>query len=491
MSSNRAVVIGASIAGLLAAAALAEHADEVVVVDRDTLPVDATPRAGAPQSRHVHGLLARGREAMEELLPGLTDELVGQGARLGDFQQSAGFLVGGRPLARAASGLLTLAVSRALLERQVRRRVEALPNVSIRDRTAVLGLALDPASGPGSARVVGVRVSHLDWPGTSECIDAALVVDASGRNSRAPEWLDQAGYDQPVEEHVRIDVCYATRSFRRHPDDLGGDLALIESVGEVVPRSALIVAQEDDRWIAGITGYFGDRPPTDLPGFLAFAATCEGPLAEILAGLEPLDDGATYRFPANVRRRYERLARFPAGLLVTGDAICAFDPAYGQGMTVAALEALELRGVLRESAGARAGLGDLLAAAFFRRAAGHVDTPWMLVVGRDLELPGSTQPVPLRTRLVNRYVRALLGGATTDPVLATAFLRVSHLVAPPQTLFAPGVVARVIRARWTGRTEKSTGYREDFPVSGRVIGSPDNSAAPANSAAPDVPAAQR
>ncbi len=450
MGSDRAVVIGASIAGLLAAAALAEHVAEVVVVDRDTLPVDATPRSGAPQSRHVHGLLARGREAMEELLPGLTDELVAQGAQLGDFQEETHFLVGGRPLARGASGLLTLGVSRALLERQVRRRVEALPNVTVRDRTAVLGLVLDEGRGPRPRRVVGIGVSGLDWPGTAEVLDARLVVDASGRSSRTPEWLAQSGYPQPEQEQVRIDVSYATRTFRRRPGDLDGVLAFIESVGDVVPRSALVVAQEDDRWIAGITGYFGDRPPTDLPGFLEFARTCEGPLGELLAGLEPLDEGWTYRFPSNVRRRYERLRSFPAGLLVTGDALCAFDPAYGQGMTVAALEALELRGLLDETVQGGRAATEVAARTFFGRAARHVDTPWMLVVGRDLELTGSPQAPPLRTRVVNRYVRALLAAATQDASLATAFLRVSHLVAAPPSLFAPAVVAKVVRAHLRG-----------------------------------------
>ncbi|WP_347351574.1 hypothetical protein [Intrasporangium sp.] len=431
---RRAVVIGASIAGLLAARVLAEHYTQVVLLDRDELPPEPTARPGVPHGRQVHGLLARGREVIEELLPGLTEQLVTRGALLGDFQSQARFYVDGHPLAAGTSGLLALAVSRPLLEWQVRQQVAALPNVQIRDRTSVLDLDCAPDSAPGAMRVTGVRLTRPDHPGPSTVLAADLVLDASGRTSRTPEQLQRRGYLAPPEEHVRIDVCYATRQFRRRPEHLSGQVALIEPVGSAIPRAGLLLAQEGDRWVAGLTGYHGDRPPTDLPGFLAYADSCPGPLGATLRGLDPIDDGHTYRFPANVRRRYERLTSFPEGLLVTGDALCAFDPAYGQGMTVAALEALELRTCLRAGR-------HQLAPRFFRRAATHIDTPWTLVVGRDRELPGATDPAPLATRLLNRYLRAVMTAAVHDPDLARTFLRVSHLTAPPSTLFTPRVIA--------------------------------------------------
>ncbi|MDE9364714.1 FAD-dependent monooxygenase [Luteipulveratus sp. YIM 133132] len=442
---SRAVVIGGSLAGLLSASALADHADEVVVLDRDRLPDEPLARSGVPQSQHVHGLLASGREAMEELLPGLTDELCALGGELGDFQDRTQFYVGDRTLAGGTSGLLALAVSRPLLEHRVRTRVAALPNVTIRERTTVLDLVLDDESGP-TARVVGVAVAPLDGvagpekaPSGVETVPADLVVDASGRTARTPEWLERRGFPAPAEERVRIDVAYATRQFRRSATHADGLVAVLQPSSPELPRSAIMLAQEGDRWIVGLTGYHGVRPPTDLEEFIAYAATHPGPVGRMLPTLEPLDDGATYRFAANVRRRYEKVRRFPAGLLVTGDALCAFDPAYGQGMSVAALEALELRGCLADGT-------DDLARRFFARAARHVDTPWTLVVGRDRELPGSTDPAPWATRMMNRYVGALLRAACDDAELATVFLRVSHLAAPPSTLMTPRVVAKVARA---------------------------------------------
>jgi 2-polyprenyl-6-methoxyphenol hydroxylase-like FAD-dependent oxidoreductase len=435
---TRAVVIGGSIAGLLAARALSDYYEHVVVLDRDRVPEDPVARSGVPQMRHSHALLAKGREAMEDLLPGLTAELVAQGALLRDVQEEPSFHVAGRPLATARSGLLALGVSRPLLEWQVRRRVEALPGVELRDRTSVLDLVFDDAK----AVVTGVSVSHMDWAGGCETIKADLVVDASGRTGRTVEWLERRGYAGPPEEHHRVDVVYATRQFEA-PPGVTMPTALLQPVTPDVPRSAVMLPQEGGRWTVSIAGYHGERPPTALGDFTAYARSVPGPMADVLERLWPLDDGLTYRFPANVRRRYERMRRFPDGLLVAGDAMCAFDPAFGQGMTVAALEAWELHGCLRTGSAN-------VAQRYFRRAAVHIDTPWTITVGRDLQLPGSPEGAPLATRLVNRYIAALLRAAVDDAELATAFLRVSHLAARPPSLMAPRYAVRVLRAAMRG-----------------------------------------
>ncbi len=160
-------------------------------------------------------------------------------------------------------------------------------------------------------------------------------------------------------------------------------------------------------------------------------------IAQVLDHLEPLDDGCTYRFQASVRRRYERLADFPDGLVVIGDALCSFDPAFGQGMSVAALEAVVLRATLAEG---RTGLGRR----FFARAAHHVETPWQIVVGGMPPAPGATARKPFPERLLGSYLTALRYAAVDDPALASAFLRVAHLTAPPRSLTAPRYVARVL-----------------------------------------------
>jgi 2-polyprenyl-6-methoxyphenol hydroxylase-like FAD-dependent oxidoreductase len=431
---DRAVVIGSSVAGLLAARALSDAYREVVVLDRDELPYGPVARRGVPQIRHAHGLLAGGREAMEDLLPGLTADLVAAGGAAGDAQERLHYYVGARRYPTGTLGLTAVAVSRVLLEWTIRRRVAETPGIVFYDRSSVLDLTFSE----DGRRVTGLVVSSVDRPGSPRLLEADLVVDASGRTSRTPEWLERRGFQPPEEERVRCDISYATRRFRRRPGDAGEALAVLQPASAAVPRSGVLIAQENDEWVAGLTGYHGVRPPTALPEFLAYARTLEAPaMATILERLEPLDDGCTYRFQASVRRRYERLVDVPDGIVVIGDALCSFDPAFGQGMSTAALEAVALRAALAEG---RTDLGRR----FFHSAAQHVDTPWQIVVGGMPPAPGTTVRKPWADRLVGSYLTALRYAALDDPTLARAFLRVAHMTAPPQSLMRPGLVARVL-----------------------------------------------
>ncbi|MCK2220494.1 tryptophan 7-halogenase [Actinomadura sp. ATCC 31491] len=419
---DHAVVIGASVSGLLSAAALHRLFAKVTVLDRDTLPAADGHRKGTGQSRHAHGLLSRGLAAMDELLPGLSAELVAQGALRCDPLAQARNVHGGRRLARDRCDLDSLLVSRPLLEGQIRRRVAALPGVRVLAGRGVTGLLTQ------EGRVTGVRLAG------GEPVPADLVVDAAGRGSRVPIWLGELGHEPPREERVELDLRYGTREFRRRPGEMGGDLIVIIGPTPERPRFGVALALEDDRWIVTLGGY-GESPGLDLPAFAGYAATLPAPdLCHLLATAEPIGEPRSYRTPAGVRRRYERLARFPEGLLVTGDAVCAFNPLYGQGMTVAALEAK----VLLEA--------ELTPRAFFRRVAGIVDGPWEITVGGDLKLPVvAGEPSP-RTRLVNAYLERYLAAAAHDPELARRFLRVAHLYDPPPALMSPPALLRVLRS---------------------------------------------
>lgn len=451
-----AVVIGAGIAGLLAARVLAEHVGRVVVLERDTLPEDAVPRGGAPQSAHAHALLSRGLGVLEELFPGLTADLVAQGAMAGDPQEHFRWITEGRPMARGTSGLGGLLVSRPLLEREVRRRTLADPRIGVRERVVVRAPLHD-----GAGRVTGVAGVHRDDPaGHGEHRwDADLVVDASGRQSSAPGWLSALGFEPPQEERVEVDVAYATRHYRREPGHLDGDLGLAMAATPDIPRGGVLLAQEGDRWICGLSGFVGNRPPLDHDGFEAYAASLPSPvLYDLIRSAVPLDEPRRFRYPASVRRRYERLRRSPRGLLVTGDAICSFDPVYGQGMTVACLEASVLRDVLR------GGLDrPSLAQEFWRACAPVVDIPWQIAAGGDRRLPGVPGPVDRRTRLLNGYVARVQRAAAVDPAVGTAFLRVANLEAPPSSLVSPSVLARVLRA---SRRPQAVVTRRPVPAGG-------------------------
>lgn len=428
-SPRTAIVIGASMGGLLAACALSEAYEKVLIFDRDSLPDSAAARRGVPQGRQLHVLLSRGREALEQLLPGLTGELQRAGAPLVDLHGEVHWYNDGYLMRRASSELVALGLSRPLLEHAVRERVAALPGVEIRPQTDVSGLTTTP----DRRRVTGVRASEAIF-------EADLVIDAGGRACRTPVWLDELGYRRPVEEQVRVGVTYVTRTYRRHPGLIGDLSGAITNAMPGSPRAGIVAAMEDDRYAVALSGMLGEQPPTDEAGMVDFAGTLPLPeLAEVISTAEPASDAVTMRFPTSVRRRYERLRQFPDGYLVVADALCSFNPIYGQGITVAALEALLLRRLLATGATRH------LARRFFRGAARLIDAPWSIAVGTDLRFAEVEGRRGLKVRFVNAYVHRLHMAATADPVLGAAFLRVLNLVDPPARLLAPGTAFRVLR----------------------------------------------
>ncbi|HEX6871472.1 MAG TPA: FAD-dependent monooxygenase [Micromonosporaceae bacterium] len=431
---NRAVVIGASVGGLLAARALSETYAEITLIDRDRLPIEATSRKAVPQGRQLHVLLARGRQALEELFPGLSDELASRGAPLVDLHGEVHWCNDGFDMLRAPSSLLAFGLSRPMLEHVLRQRVAAMPGVRIMAGHEVVDLITTP----DRTRITGVRVRPQDSDAVPDAIEADLVVDAGGRASRTPVWLTALGYQPPEQEQVPVGVTYVTRTYQREPGQLAGMMGVLTNATPRLPRAGIVAPQEDGRFAVALSGMLGEEPPTDDEGMGAFADTLAAPgVAEIVRTAKPLSPPAKMRFPASVRRRYEQLHDFPDGYLVIADALCSFNPIYGQGMTVAALEALLLRRLLARRQ-------ERLAHQFFRRSAKIIDGPWSISVGTDLrfpEVPGRRTPL---VRFVNAYVHRLHAAATADPVLGAAFLRVINLIDPPTALLAPGIMRRVV-----------------------------------------------
>jgi 2-polyprenyl-6-methoxyphenol hydroxylase-like FAD-dependent oxidoreductase len=432
---DRAIVLGASMAGLLAAHVLADSYGQVIVIERDQLPETSMHRRSVPHGRHLHALAARGQQALEELFPGLTAELVAHGAMAGSLLANARMCLSGHRLRQTDTGLVLLCASRPFLEAHVRARVRAHPNVTWLDRCDVVGLA----TSPDSRRVTGARVLRRADSSAEEVLLADLVVDASGRGSRTPAWLESLGYPSPELEQVRIGLAYATRIYRLSPGALGGDLAILDAATPQLPRTGALLALEGDRWMVTLAGILGDRPPTDPDGFVHFARSLRfSDIYETIRDAEPLDDPVGFHFPASARHRYERLARFPAGFLVVGDAVCSFNPIYGQGMSVAALEALMMRGHLERGIEPQPNR-------WFRDLARVIDVAWDMSAGGDLVFPGVPGRRTLKSRLLGAYLARLHAAAAHDAELAAAFIRVAGLVAPPQSLLHPSVVLRVLR----------------------------------------------
>lgn len=441
---SSAIVLGASMSGLLAARALSHHFEHVTVVERDVLSEGAEVRHGVPQAAHAHGLLASGYRVMDEYFPGLMDELTGFGASPADVARDFLWFQYGCWKLRYDSGLRGIAVSRPCLEAAIRRRVKALPNV-----TFVEGAhGVRPMFNAAAGRVTGLIVRRQNCH-AQEQLAADLVIDATGRGSRSPRWLEEGGFSQPEMRVVKVNVGYATRIFERRSGEFfntsGG---LVSGTPPGNTRYAAVLAAEGNRWVVTLVGTGGDYPSTDEKEWMKFAASLPVPAVyNLVSTARPLTPIISYRFPAYHRWIYEQMKRFPPGYLVTGDALCNFNPIYGQGMSVAALEAKALDECLAT------GL-DGLASRFFSRAGKIIDIPWLIATGEDLRFPQVEGKRPMGFRLMSRYFERVHAVASEDPVVCDKFFHVLNLFTPPVSLMSPRIAWRVL-VRPAPRTTES------------------------------------
>jgi 2-polyprenyl-6-methoxyphenol hydroxylase-like FAD-dependent oxidoreductase len=459
---GHAVVIGGSIAGLLAARVLAGHFRQVTVLERDRLARTPGPRKGVPQGSHVHAVLVRGQQIMERLLPGLTAELCARGAVLLSAGRELAWHHAGGWRARHDSELAFLSMTRPLLEAVIAARVAALPNVTAREGSRVAGLLDD-----GKGRVRGVRVGPAGGA-RDAAIRADLVVDATGRGSAVPQRLAELGFDPPATESLPASVAYASCTFRQRAHGQGWRALIVNDAA--AKRSGLLFPIEGGRWLVTLVGLFDQPMPEDHDAFLAFTRSLPVPgLHEAIRTAEPLSPIARFRFPGSQRHRYERLAQLPEGLIALGDAVCSFNPVYGQGMTVAAIEA-ELLGRLLEQARAQGGPGPDFARRWFLDIAPAVDAAWGGVTLEDLRHPELAQRRPLRLRLLQWYTARLHRATHRSAVVTDRFYRVMNFLAPPATLFRPRVLAAVLlggagaAAKPSLQPETSSGSRPPVPT---------------------------
>lgn len=464
-NGSHALVIGSGIAGLLAARVLLNHFDYITVVERDSLPEQPQPRPGVPQAVQSHAILVRGQRILEQLFPGLSAELIAAGAISVDWSADVLYLSSKDTAPRCPSELITPVCSRNLLEWAIRRRLTGCGCLQFLEATQVKKLLTDESQ----SRVTGVQLR--DAPAGKSLkgdrdnsqlgeLTADLIVDASGRNSSLPKWLEELGYPVPSETVIDASLGYTTRWYER-PAHWKPDWKMLF----VLPkpphesRCGVLVPVEGNRWLLSLYSFGRDYPPTDEIGFLEFARTLRSPiLYEVVKDAKPLSPVYSYRRTENRLRHYEQLSKLPEGIVALGDAVFAFNPYYTQGMTAAALSALVLDRCLhqqwRQSQNAPLGFGQH----FQKHLARSLKAPWLNSTRRDRAWLTSEDSIDKAKKpnkinqFLRQYVEQVMLLSMDCPEVHRTMLEMYHMVKPPVALFQPNIAAKVLRQAWKRKT---------------------------------------
>jgi len=436
---NRAVVIGAGMGGLTAARAVAPYFEHVIIIERDALPAEPSDRAGTPQAKHVHALLAGGQRALGELFPGFEHDLQKGGAvplRVGfDTRMER---PGYDPFPQRDLGFDSYGLSRALVEFVIRTRLASDANIEIRQGCRVEKLTAD------AKRRTVTGVGYADADGKRLDLDAQLVVEASGRGDLTLALLESIGLPTPPVTTIGVDIAYATAIFQI-PDNAPGDWkGVFHLPMPPSSRGALLLPLEGQRWILTLAGRHGDNPPGDEAGFMAFVQSFRTrTIYEAIRSAKRLGDIVRYRFPESIHRHYERLDAFPSGLVLLGDAVCRFNPIWGQGMSVAAQEACALSRRLANRAGEQDPLAGF-AQAFFAETASLIVTPWAQAVIPDFIHPQTRGERPPDFERSLKIGLAMTKLAARDPAVHRLTAEVGSLLKPRTVYMDPDLTGRVM-----------------------------------------------
>jgi 2-polyprenyl-6-methoxyphenol hydroxylase-like FAD-dependent oxidoreductase len=435
---HRAIVIGGSIAGLVAARALSDHFEDVTILERDEIEDRPVLHKSVPQGNHLHALLNGGQRTLSDFYPGFTDDLRSLGAKRFTFGRDvAWYLPDGKAynptgaLRTPFDSLEGHCASRGLIEHVIRRRTQQIPGIKIETGTAVRDLVCS------EGRVHGVRCDN------GRAFEAELVIDATGRASRAPQWLASSGISAPRETTIGVDTAYSTALFRVPDWYEGESLVFITGPAPNYTRRGYIIRIENELLLVSLIGRFGDYPPTDPDGYRGFAKELHSDLAwTIIKDGERLSPIAHHRFPTSVRRHYEELRGIDRFIAI-GDALCTFNPIHAQGMSAASRQGNLLGEVLSEH-GAQARGTDGVAAKFYSRAAVLNSTPWNLAAGFDFAFPQTRGERPPGSEERARYLAALDRLQSEDTEILRLMTEVFHLITPLSALTEEPIRSRVL-----------------------------------------------
>lgn len=446
--STNAIVIGASITGLLAARVLVNHFEKVTIIERDFLPQEPKMRLGAHQSMHVHALLTRGEQILEQLFPGIGNQLSEAGALSVDWIRDWSIFGSFGESPRFDSGLIGHAVSRILLEWQIRQRLSDYDNLQILDRSQLVEFLTNK----DKSKIKGVKLRSRRKVGQETHyqlreLNADLVVDTTGRSSLTPKYLANLGYQPPQESIINSYLGYASRWYEQ-PKDFKSDwkgLSVLPKPPDN-PRAGYIYPIEGNRWQVTLQGIGKDYPPKDEAGFLEFARNMRTTaIYDAIKEAKPISPIYAYRGTENRLRHYEKMPRILEGLVTFGDAVCAFNPIYAQGMTVAACGALTLNKCLNQQLKVNKYNLTGFSKNFQKQLAQMNATPWMMATGSDLRWP-TTEGGQINTmvKLKHKYLDRILKLGISHPETYKTFAEVAHMLKPPKALLRPKILARVL-----------------------------------------------
>jgi 2-polyprenyl-6-methoxyphenol hydroxylase-like FAD-dependent oxidoreductase len=433
----QAIVVGAGIGGLVAAKALSAYFGMVTVLERDALPSEATARTGTPQARQIHVLLRGGLDALIEFFPEFEIELERVGAvRVRVGSQSLLELPGFDPFPRRDLGFDYLCMTRPLVEFVARRLVEQQHNIVLKSRCRVTRLLASAHRGA----VTGIRYDEAD--GRSNELAADLTVDASSRGILTLELLDKMGLPRPQETEIGIDLRYATAMFKIPSTAPCDWRAVLHRPSARSGRGGLLVPVENSCWQVNLTGMHGEPMPESVRDFIAFAQTLRTrTIHDAIEGAVPIGPIYRFGFSSSVRRRFEALDRFPDRVLSLGDVICRFNPAFGQGMSVAAQEVRVLKRLIEDRALDADPLKGL-ARSFFAAIQDLLAAPWAVAESDFIfEKTRGQRPTDFCQRL--KFNSALQRVASEDATVHQLMSEVAHLVKPSSALRDPQIISRV------------------------------------------------
>ncbi|MFS0635362.1 FAD-dependent monooxygenase [Mesobacillus foraminis] len=434
VTKNKAIIIGGSIAGKLAARVLSDFAEEVIIVEKDPKCEQRLPRTSVPQGFHGHALLKSGEEALEELFPGIVDELIADGAVPSDFASELSWYHHGSWKVQFKSGVSIIQQSRPFLEEHIQRRLELIPNISFQYETKVKGVVVK------ENRAIGVSLTTKN--GNISELFADIVVDASGAGSATPRWLKELGLGVPHKTEVKVDLFYSSRKYPSLSPKNGGSL-LIYPNPPLQNLGGAIAQIEDNEWMVTLLGYGVKHPPFNDEQFINYTKQLDDQgIYDTIKDADPVTPVSFYRFPSLSRYHYDNMKHFPDGLIVIGDAFSRINPVFAQGMSIAALEALALKKELSKREG-NPGKPKHLSKKIHRRFSRITDIPWLIALSEDFRFKTTSGKKPFGLPFLQWYVKKVIIACSRNTEVYGQFIKVLHLKAHPITLFSPKMMLKI------------------------------------------------